>query len=109
MRESTSGSQDFKPKPLGDSVSLKSLVLPLYKGPYSLKFSVILPSSSGRGVPLISGVLCANIVWALKQLCTMEENRWLLQNSLISSGMADFPGCNLKQKSWVIKKVVLRN
>ena len=87
MRDSNLGLQDFKPTALGHSVSFKSLALPVYTG------------SCARGVPRISDVLFANIVWVLKQFCAREENTWLLQNSLISSGVADSPGCNLKQKS----------
>ena len=99
MRDLNLGLQDFKLKPLGHSVSFKSLALPVYRGSCTIRISVILRPSRARGVPRISDVLLANIVWVLKQLCAREENTWLLQNSLISSGVADSPGCNLKQKS----------
>ena len=109
MQDSNLGLQDFKPKPLGHSVSFKSLALPVYTGSCTLRISVILRPSRARGVPRISDVLFANTVWVLKQLSAKEENTWLLQNSLISSGVADSPGCNLKKKSCVVKTVALRN
>ena len=99
MRDLNLGLQDFKLKPLGHSVSFKSLALPVYRGSCTIRISVILRPSRARGVPRMSDVLFQNIVWILKQLCAGEGNTWLLQNSLISSGVADCPGCNLKQKS----------